>query len=232
MILPKQIDINKSKAQERKSQIDEGLVLARRVDELRQMRLQMETNFEIWRQSTSKSIQTELDTLTDERDDMAQQVIEARRQRDFLLQPLNQEQLILAEEKDLLIKEKNEFFLEKERINSERLEIQREKDLLVSESNKISDTKINIEQEKAEILKLKKDSQRDRSFAQSFKEKKEREYEKTRADISQLREQYEVGLKTIEVREKQVEEKEVELITRENDLTRRIKNLQRVEGLK
>ncbi len=111
MILPKKTDINKAKAQERKAQIDEGLVLARRVDELRRMRLDMEKNFEIWRQGTSKAIQKELDVLTEERDDMARQVIEARKTRDIMLVPLlNDREILLREieelkeEKDLLIK--------------------------------------------------------------------------------------------------------------------------------
>jgi len=70
MIFPKKIDVNKHKAAERKVMIDEGVILAKRVDELRGMRLQMEKNFEEWRIGTSKEVQKEIDALIEEKESL------------------------------------------------------------------------------------------------------------------------------------------------------------------
>lgn len=78
MILPKKVDIQKAATLERKNMIDEGVALAKRVDDLRQMRLQMEVNFETWRLETSKAIQIEIDVLIKERDELAEEVLRAK----------------------------------------------------------------------------------------------------------------------------------------------------------
>ncbi len=228
MILPKQIDINKAKTQERKAQIDEGLVLAKRVDELRQMRLQLENNFENWRRETSKAIQVEIDTLVAERDDMAKQVIEARRVRDDLLKPLNEEWAIVNKEKQLIVDAKNEIFLDQERLDAESIRVKLEAGKISKNLVKLSVLIDETESYKQEALSLKEQAEEIYKVAYESREKQNNDHERLMAEATKMKREYEVGLSVIEIREKQVEERDSELSIRENDLTRRINNLQRV----
>ncbi len=230
MILPKQIDINKAKTQEREAQIDEGLVLAKRVDELRQMRLQLENNFESWRRETSKAIQIEIDTLVVERDDMAKQVIEARSVRDDLLKPLNEEWAIVNKEKELIANAKNEIFLDQERLDAESIRVKLEAGKISKDLVKLSVLIDETDAYKQETLSLKEQAESIYKVAYESREKQNNDHERLMAEATKMQREYEVSLSIIEIREKQVEERDSELSIRENDLTRRIKNLQRVEG--
>lgn len=91
MILPKTVDINKAKAEERKREIDDGLILARKVDELRQLRVDMESNFETWRVNQTKVIQDEIDALIVERDELKLQNSEALERLQAIEEKIEQE---------------------------------------------------------------------------------------------------------------------------------------------
>ncbi len=231
MILPAKIQINKAKAQETKAQIDEGLALARKVDALRELKLTQEQNIKEWRDVTVRTVQSEINEWIQKRDMALSEAKAAERRRDEARKPLNFEWIKISDEKRGIENEKNTLFLDKQSFKIELNSFEKEKEKIeillqeVIENEKTT----KILKEEAEVLK--KDAERQNVSALSERDNQNRVYERKIAEVAQSAEEYKVALQTIEVQENQVKEKEKELITRENDLTRRIKNLQRVEGI-
>lgn len=63
MKLLKRREINVIQAKERKSQIDEGMALARKVDDIRQLLVREEQNLDTFRNKTLKIVQDEISAL-------------------------------------------------------------------------------------------------------------------------------------------------------------------------
>lgn len=229
MILPKQIDINKAKAAERKLQIDEGVALAQRVDELRGMRLQMEKNFEVWRVETSRAIQEKIDRLIEYKEFLEQDTKALGIKRQEMIKPLDEEWGKLNQAKEQFKKDKNELFLDQERLamKSSNLEIAEEKLAKSIEAAKAIEKEtetLNIE-----ANELKEMAIQEHDIACSERAVYAKRIEERLGKLKADRERYKVALKTIEIREKQVDDKESDLLEREETLARRIKNLQRAE---
>lgn len=232
MLLPTRKDLDKVKADERKMLIDEGLTLAKRVDELRLMRLQMETNFEVWRKDKSEAIQTEINSLISKKDDLERDIAEKNKIREALLKPLDKEWSRVMEQKEKLDEDKKELFLDKERHKIETASLSKEREKLSESIKKAINNEEKTQRALENALNIEKQANQKAQKASDLLSETSKECEKRIIDLERKDEEYKVALKTIQIREKQVQEKEEELITRENDLTRRIKNLQRAEGIK
>lgn len=115
-LLPQKSDIEKSKQIERKFQIDQGVELAKNIDDMRELRAREETSLKQWRKQTIAAIQIEINQKNLEKESLNDDIAALREVRQSLLEPLNAEwkELNQAEEtlekrKLLLIQEKNEF---------------------------------------------------------------------------------------------------------------------------
>lgn len=71
-------EINKRKASERKREIDEGLKLARNVDNLRELRAKEDTGLQDWRAKTIAMIHAEIQVKTTEKAKLSREVKELR----------------------------------------------------------------------------------------------------------------------------------------------------------
>lgn len=226
LILPKKTDLDKARAIERKMQIDEGLVLAKSVDELRRMRLDLERNFEEYRVTESKKIQSEIDKLTEEKEILTRENIQAKQLRDELKKPLDNEWIEVRKEKDKLITERNELFLDRERFKAEVGEHEKEYIKITQNIEKTKQNEKDSEKAKNNSIHLESLAQKEYEQARNEREKHLADYERKISQVNKRIQEYDVALKTIDIREKQVQEKESELIIREQDLARRIKYLQ------
>lgn len=227
LLLPKKNDLDKARNNETKRQIDDGIALAKRVDELRRMRLDLEKNFETWRIETSKTIQLDIDNLIKEKEEIKKEIIVAYNTRTELLKPLDKEWEKVVEEKDLIYKDKNQLFLDKELFKVEANTLEKEK-------VKISDILEKTRQSEKDIDKIKSKTQNLKDMAQGEYEKalEEREQQNNRIDYQNLKlsekiKEYEVALKTIEISEQQVKDKEENLLEREKSLKDRYETLER-----
>lgn len=226
IILPKKIDLDKARAIERKMQIDEGLVLAKSVDELRRMRLDLERNFEEYRVTESKKIQSEIDKLIEEKEILTRENIQAKQLQDELKKPLDNEWIEVRKEKNKLITERNELFLDRERFKAEVGEHEKEYIKITQNIEKTKQNEKDSEKAKNNSIHLEFLAQKEYQQAKDEREKHLADYERKISKVNKRIEEYDVALKTIDIREKQVQEKESELIIREQDLARRIKYLQ------
>jgi uncharacterized protein (DUF3084 family) len=231
-ILPRKIDIDRAKSNERKQQIDEGVALALKVDQLRQLKPQLEKNLEEWRLNTTKVIQEEIDVFINQRDIAEQEAIEARKKRDALREPLDDEWAIVLEEKEKIKESRNDIFLDRERISAEEGKIETKKQELKARDTELKKAEQELENQKLEVEKLKEKVIEEMSLAKEERETNNQILEKKIAEANSRIEEYKVAFQTIELREKQVDEKEKDLIIRERTLYRRTENVKRAEANK
>lgn len=97
MILPKKTDLDKARVIERKNFIDEGIALAKRVDELRRMKADEEKRLLEWQEGTRKVVQKEIDTLVSKRDEVKREIIEEENRLNSLKEKLTMVGLIKEE---------------------------------------------------------------------------------------------------------------------------------------
>lgn len=82
-LLEKQ-QVSSLKAKERKTEIDEGAKLARRVDALREMASKEQAILTKFREETAKVIQEDIDTLIRQRDNIKREIAEAQTRLRYL----------------------------------------------------------------------------------------------------------------------------------------------------
>lgn len=219
-ILPKKIDIDKAKAQERKKEIDQGIALAKKVDTLRELSLQEEQNLTQWRENAVKNIQQEIDVLIEYKTKLEKETDAARTLRNQLLEPLDAEWEEVNLEKVKINKEVNANtirFLELQDIDKALLV---EKEKISSITIKVKNDQKEVEKLKSEAIALKDMAEIEFDIRQSEHHEQTKSHDSKMSDLQNLQDSYESSILTNKIKEKQLEEKEEELITREKDILR------------
>jgi hypothetical protein len=225
MILPKKTDIDKQKNDERKRFIDEGVILATKVDKLRETSANEEKQLKDWRESSLKLVQTEIAQFIEEKETIKHEIDEARLEREELLKPLTKEWKEINEAKSKIGQDITENYIIGEQLKEEERKLDKEKKKL---SNLISNAKQNeteTEKAKQEAVSLKELAHREYEMAREEHICQTDTHEKELSEVLQQKKEYKVALKTIEIRESQVKEKESDLLIRENNLQRRLERV-------
>lgn len=229
-LLPKK-SIDSAKAVERKKEIDDGLALARKVDQLRQSKIDEEADLLRYRESAFKIIQSEIAILLEEKESLKSQNEQAMQLRNERLKPLTieWENLDSAKSKFYLGVEKNKSFEDELNNKSEQIEKDRQevtKLVKKSRSNEEETEKIKLQQ-----ISLRDMAQREYETAKAEHDTQTNLAEKKLIELQQRITEYEVATVTANREIKQAKEKEAELIIREQDVERRIKRLQKYDSL-
>ncbi len=226
-VLPRKVDIDKARAQERKLEIDAGLSLAKRVDALRETKLQEEKNLREWRENSIKAVQYEIDQYCEERENLRKQNDAARQLRDKLLEPLDHEWTHLNKAKTEFSKEKETIYLSRESLKQEIKELADEW-IKVSKALEKSNKNLHeTEQAKLDIHSLKAMAEKEYELAKEERIEQTKIIERERENVRRLQLEYENGLSVIQSEEKIVKEKEEDLIIREKLLADRQAMLER-----
>lgn len=163
---------------QRKTDIDQGLHLARKVDTLRETLSQEEAKLATFRNVTFKEVQKQIDAKIRERDILVQEIEEAQKQRTELLKPLDNEWALVKEaraklaeiegnlnvmQSRLLItseeisKKLNEIAIEEERQKNTKLQIEKQAEqssnILIEAQNRFAEA---LDEEKRVSIKLRK----------------------------------------------------------------------------
>lgn len=100
---------------QRKADIDNGLKLARKVDDLRETVLKEEQKLENHRNVIIPEVQRQIDLKIEERDELERELVPIRKKREELLKPLDEEWLKVNQTKSDLEKEKTDIENEKQK---------------------------------------------------------------------------------------------------------------------
>ncbi len=222
MILPTKIDVNKAQANQRKIEIDNGVALARQIDSLRSTFAQERVAHEMWKKSSIDELNRQMEGLQDGIDAKKREIIELDEQRRKLLEPLDKEWENVNVEKESIKEAKQELFLDQER-HKEYAKVWSAKRNEIIEV--IKDVKRYEEKTKTILISAKELEEVKRKDSEEIareRQQQEAYYQARRQSLDAEHREYEVALKTIELREKQVEEKESELLEREILLKDRI----------
>lgn len=226
-LLPQKKDIDKAKAQERKQEIDSGLSLAKSVDKLReQLALEKKNLFE-WRTANIASVQQEIDSYLETKENLRIEIEKQEEYRKKLIEPLDKEwaevNLEKAKGREII---DNACILMAQCKDEERI--------LEQEKKKISEIVSRVTQNEKDTIKAREESislrdmaQHEYEIAKGERNQQTATFEKSLSDLDQRKKEYEVALSVIEIRENQVNEKEADIIKREQDLERRIKNFRK-----
>lgn len=219
-LLPKKLDIDKAKAQERKREIDSGIELAKRVDTLRELRVDEEKNLQEWRTRAIQQVQLEIDNLILDRDNLLKQNTEAREERKALLKPLDQEWKEINSEKVKL--QKSITNLENSRVQLSEKEhlIELEKEKISKITSKLKKDEEGIKKTISETTSLKELAQKEYEVARYEHDTQTEVYERTLSNVQNMQREYETGSNLNDIKEKELEAKEAELIIREHDVER------------
>lgn len=217
-LLPRKIDVEKAKNDERKKEIDSGIALATRIDKLRETSANEEKRLKEWRVESIKIVQKEIDDYITVRDNLKKQTEEAEVYRKKLIEPLNKEWEEISKIKVQQVNEKQNIFLLKEETKEERKLLDEEQDKIRKIATEIGQKNNDIEKAKSEIISLKELAQREYEIARVVSQSQTDDYERKIAQANERCKEYEVALSLIEIREKEVNEKEVDIIKREKHL--------------
>lgn len=220
MKLLKKSEIVKSQADEKKIEIDEGMALARSIENLREIRLKEEQSLMEYRKTTRLQIQEEIDTALSEKNGILDQIKDNQKIREELLKPLNKE----WEEVHL---EKQKIITEKELLSKGNKELEKQHALVKQSMDKISQTlKLTKDKEtKAknllkESIALKENAENEYLLKKSEHDIQTQEYGLRLEELELLKASYQNGINVNEMDEKNLNEREQELIIREQALAR------------
>jgi hypothetical protein len=218
MILPKKTDIDKQKNDERKRLIDDGVILATKVDKLRETSANEEQRLKDWRESSLKLVQIDIAKFNEEKETVKNEIEEARRERDELLKPLTKEWEEIKKAKSELGQEITENYIIGEQLKEEERKLETEKEKLSNLLSKATQNVTATQKTKEESITLKNLTQNEYDMASMERKQQDYSHESISNELCQQKKEYEVALSLVKIRENEVKEKESELLTREKHL--------------
>jgi len=214
-LLPKKQDIDKTKADERKREIDSGMALAKSIDSLRETKLKEEKGLLEWRTNTLQKVQQEIDNLVYTRNHIEKQCDEATIKRNELLNPLNEEWAEVNKTKKDIESEQKQIEIQKEKLHTQELNIKENTEKLSNIIKRIKLKESQIDKQLSEISSLKDLTQGEYEIARSERIEQTDRHEYEMLQVNQMKKEYQVASSLIEIREKEVNEKEADIINRE-----------------
>lgn len=211
-LLPRKVDIDKAKAQERKQEIDSGMALAKSVDKIRETKLNEERALREWRNDNIAKIQQEIDSYIEVKENLRIATEKAELHRKALLEPLDKEWEEINLEKAKAKKIIDDAYTLMDQAKEEEKVLEQQRDRL---SQIIAQSKLNekdTEKAKQEAISLKQLAHTEYEIAREEHTTQSDNYERRLSEVAQREKEYEVALSLIKIREKEVEEKEVELL--------------------
>lgn len=245
-ILPKKQDIDREKNLERKKEIDSGVQLATRIDKLRETKANEERALFEWRKNSIKLIQREIDDYITVRDNLKNQTEEAEVYRKKLLEPLDNEWILLNQEKNNIIEEQQNMFLLRKKEEEERKMLDKEILQIKETVIEINEKHRKVERLEVELSEIVAKSKQDKENIEKiksesilFKELSEKELrtleekqririeslDKASLEILEKQKKYEFKEERMLDREKELKERESKIIIKERYLSLQLNKL-------
>lgn len=232
MILPTKIDVSKAQANQRKIEIDNGVALARQIDSLRSTFAQERIAHETWKKSSIETLNRQLEGLQDGIDAKKREIVDLDEQRRKLLEPLNKEWENVNAEKENVRELRLELFLDQERHKENVNLLENSQNEIVKALKRAKQNEDKTEKALINVEELEESKQQAYRQSLEYTNNQKLYHQSRQQDIENLAREYEVALKTIEIREQEVKDKESELLERELLLKDRIamheRNLTRI----
>ena len=226
-VLPRKSDVDKLLTAERKAAIDQGIELTGQIETLRRMKDDEESSLLAFRNNALKTVQSEIDELLAEREQLEREVSEKRLEREQLIAPLDDEWKKIADERvkvrEMLRNAENDSISAKNsRIESENTRIEAEKHL--SEAKRQSDIASKL---LSEAMELKKETENDRNDAVLDKIANQEQYQNAISEIEFMISSYENGIALNNRESLELRKREKELNNRERFINDKYATLQR-----
>lgn len=127
--------IVQQKSQERKTEIDQGVLLAKKIDALRETYAKEEQKLSLFRSENLKHVKKELDVLTEKKREYQSEIKALEKRCEELKKPLDAEWEELSKAQNSLEKLESEYRIKiSDFLTKERLQKEREKEIQIEES--------------------------------------------------------------------------------------------------
>ena len=232
MRLLRKSEVLKEKASERKAEIDVGLAIAKRIDNLRDMNSKEESILSKWRTETAKIVQKDVDALIIKKEALEYEVGVLERQMNDLNRPFDEEWELVKMKRlsDLDTKLEDVETREKELVKGEHLYSFRENELkqieerVRDEAKRSEDMLIKATLEKQESHDIIVQAKLDEARINSEIDARTNEYRKKEAE-------WIIKEKDLSMREEALRRSVKELVRREKFINDKYKTLERTEKL-
>lgn len=211
-------EINAKKASERKIEIDQGIILARKVDKLRETYSEEQAKLNAFRDGTVKVVQEKIDSLTKKVSELKDHLSALKKQRDELQKPLTNEWNQLNQEK-LLLQEAKYDALQKSRENQELKKSLQDQEAILNQ--RIADIQV-LAFEKEELASKAREYMREQQGVladiQRRKQEMENEFQQKHRTLLQKEHKLDMELRSHALFKETLNKKERELTLRERKL--------------
>jgi hypothetical protein len=212
--------IRQNITEQRKADIDQGIILARKIDVLRETLLKEEQKAEKFRTETLAQIQKEIDDKMKENDGLKRnsliveiQGLEEKRAK--LLEPLDKEWEEVNLERKKTLKLNIEIAKEKSKIISERKETERLFEKTKQDEQRVSQMKEQATKSLQTIERVQAEAKDLRENALKKDNEVNQQLGKRESEVVKKEKLIESSIKSLEIREKQIEEKEQDIINQQ-----------------
>lgn len=217
-LLPKSQVLSRINAQ-KKTEIDSGVTIAKKIDVLRETYAHEESNLRLFRENAVKDVTAEIKTLCAERDVLKEQIVSLNQTRTDLIKPLDAEWAIVKEAQAKLIEDQEILQGDKKNLKSEWAELDVQRAKVIQTYQSATQKEHEAEQNRADSIEHGNSARTKLHEAKVLHEDTVKEKERVYGEIEGLRRSYEVGIETNKLKAKELEEKEEDLIERENHIT-------------
>jgi len=223
-LLPKK-EIESKVNDQKKSEIDAGLFLARKIDALREQVAEAQKEHDETIATLNKEFQLFVTEMTSKKGKLENEIRDLKEIREVLQKPLDEAWDDFNQRNDELLLKQNKL-LENEYIASQK---KTELDKISEDLQKLNE-EIKIEKSDADILLEKADvlfKGREEELKIAKKERlgQYNEHENKIRKLSEIEKEYITALQTLGIKKTELKEKESNLIIRERDLARRQQRL-------
>ena len=168
--LLKKSEVDQAKAKDRQREIEEGLKIARRVDNLRETHAEEEASLEKFRSETISRINEEITKVSDRRDELKVEVAYLEKRKNKALESLSSEWENLEKAQEKVEKEKEVLAQEKEEIRTLKKEAKAARNEAEKDRLRASDASERQKILLAEADQSRKEAKESLRHAEIFKE--------------------------------------------------------------
>lgn len=223
-------EIHKAKGQDRQREVAEGLKLANRVDNLREIHAQEEAALEKFRQESIKKINDEIVKKAKEKDALIKEVFQLQEERKKALEPLTEEaERLQALRKDVettrseVASRKEAVYLAEAQVSDEKLQLREEIARVAEERHRSHALLQEADTERTNARRTRENAEATLAQALSERAQSAKELEEERQRLAAQKESQDIIQAKLASEERELNARRLQLIDREKILERNIK---------
>jgi hypothetical protein len=203
---------------QKKSEIDAGLFLARKVDALRENLADTQKEHDESIDSLNKEFALFSGEMASKKYELEREIKGLETVRLSLQKPLDDAWEVFHRQNDELLVSQNKLLEDKNKVNERKIELDKISERIDKLLEEITCDKSESEQKLLKVDILLKETKEELKIAKKERLEQHNKHEKKIRELSNKQTEYEIALNTLEIKKQELDTKESELINREKHL--------------